>query len=636
MDMSKYKEMFLSEAAEHLEKMGQLIVALEADPANRAGIDALFREAHSIKGMAASMGYEQTAKLAHHLEDYLAGFRQSGRVPVEAVDRLMAGLDRLEKLLEDLRASRPERPVADFLASPQAPASPGGGPSVPLQGMQIAIELAQDTEMPAIRAMVLLKELASVGSVLASKPTASTLRQGGALRRLHVLLDTELAADDLRAALLRNRDVSRVAIRQAEAGSQSKTPAPAEPSPSVSARERQKPETARSVRVRTDLLDRFIQLTGELITNRYQLFAASQTENWDGLRDGLDELNRLISELYHDVLQVRMMPLESITGRLPRLVRDLARSTGKNVSLQLAGENIELDRAILEAMADPLVHMVRNAVDHGIETAGEVRVAAWRDKDLALVEIADNGRGMDPEALRRRAVEKGLLSPVQAKGLRDADALQLICYPGFSTASTVTETSGRGVGMDVVKSAVENLGGTLEIFSTRGQGTRFLLKLPLSVAIIHILLVRCQDQLMGFPVTRVQRPLEVMPEDILSSGRQKVIRLVEDFEGEEPVEEEVPLLSLRKMLGLPARPFSGSIPVVLTEIRGRRVGLVVDKLAGHRQVFVQSLSFPLNHLVGVSGATVLGDGRVVFIIDPAAMLEERYKSPKAQSSGDSR
>ncbi|BCA81040.1 chemotaxis protein CheA [Desulfuromonas sp. AOP6] len=633
MDMSKYKEMFLSETAEHLEKMGQLIVALEADPADKAGIDALFREAHSIKGMAASMGYEQTAKLSHHLEDYMAGFRQSGRVPVEAVDRLMAGLDLLEKLLEDLKASQPEREVADFLASPLAPAGPGGGPSVPLQGIQVAIEFAENTEMPAIRAMLLLKELASVGTVLASKPTAATLRQGGALRRLHVLLDTELAADDLRAALLRNRDVSRVAIRQTAAKVSPKEPSAPGSSPQVPARARQKQEAVRSVRVRTDLLDRFIQLTGELITNRYQLFSASQVESWDGLRDGLDELNRLISELYHDVLQVRMMPLESITGRLPRLVRDLARSTGKKVSLQLAGENIELDRAILEELADPLVHMVRNAVDHGIEKAGEVRVAAWREKDLALVEIADNGRGMDPENLRRRAVEKGLLSSAQARSMRDADALQLICYPGFSTAPTVTETSGRGVGMDVVKSAVESLGGTLEIFSSHGQGTRFLLKLPLSVAIIHILLVRCHEQLIGIPVTRVQRSVEVTPEEILSSGRQKVIRLVENYGEEEPVEVDIPLLSLRKMLGLPARPFSGSIPVVLTEIRGRRVGLVVDKLAGHRQVFVQSLAFPLDNLAGVSGATVLGDGHLVFIVDPSAMLDERYKPLTAPPPG---
>ena len=625
MDMSKYKEMFLSETAEHLEKMGQLIVALEADPSDRGGIDALFREAHSIKGMAASMGYEQTAKLAHHLEDYLTGFRQSGRVPTEAVDRLMAGLDLLEKLLEDLRASRPERDTGDFLTSPLAPA----GPSVPLQGIQIAIELAENVEMPAIRAMLLLKELASVGTVLASKPTPATLRQGGALRRLHVLLDTELAADDLRTALLRNSDIGRVAIRPAGTLSPPKTPAVAAPPPEP-ARELRKQEGVRTVRVRTDLLDRFIQLTGELITNRYQLFAASQAEDRDGLRDGLDELNRLISDLHHDVMQVRMMPLESITGRLPRLVRELARSTGKKVSLRLAGENIELDRAILEELADPLVHMVRNAVDHGIEVSGEVRVAAWREKDLALVEIADNGRGMDAEALRHRAVEKGLLSETQARVMRDADALQLICYPGFSTAPKVTETSGRGVGMDVVKSAVENLGGTLEIFSARNQGTRFLLKLPLSVAIIHILLVRCHEHLVGIPITRVQRPLEVTPDEIVTSGRQKVIRLVESLGDEEPTEEEIPLLSLRKMLGLPGRAFSGSISVVLTEIRGRRLGLVVDKLAGHRQVFVQSLGFPLDNLAGVSGATVLGDGRVVFIIDPSTMLDERYRPLKSQ------
>jgi len=242
------------------------------------------------------------------------------------------------------------------------------------------------------------------------------------------------------------------------------------------------------------------------------------------------------------------------------------------------------------------------------------------------VEIADNGRGMNPELLRKKAVEKGLLSAPQAKALRDSDALQLICYPGFSTAQTITETSGRGVGMDVVKSAVENLGGTLEISSVIGKGTRFLLKLPLSVAIIHILMVECDGHLIGIPVTRVIRTLEITPSEVQTSGRQKVIRVSDALDEEEVVEEEVALLSLRKILELPGRSFSGSIPVVLTEIKGRKVGMVVDRLAGHRQVFVQSLSFPIDHLVGVSGASVLGDGRVVFVIDPAAMLDDRHKA----------
>ncbi len=320
-----------------------------------------------------------------------------------------------------------------------------------------------------------------------------------------------------------------------------------------------------------------------------------------------------------------MTPLESITGRLPRLVRDLCRKTGKEVVLHLEGAEIELDRAILEVLADPLVHLVRNAVDHGIERSGEVRVRALREKDLVVLEVADNGRGMDPQAICRKALERNLISATQARSLRDRDALQLVCCPGFSTADQVTETSGRGVGMDVVKSAVENLGGTLDIHSEPGQGTRFTLKLPLSVAIIQILLVESEGRLLGIPITKVLRTLEITREEIKSSGRQLVFRLGDAV---------LSLLSLRKILRQPSRPFRGGIPIVVTEIRGRRVGLVVDRLVGQREVFVKALSFPLNRLGGVSGASVLGDGSVVFIIDPQSMLEERPVSVAAESAGE--
>jgi two-component system chemotaxis sensor kinase CheA len=355
------------------------------------------------------------------------------------------------------------------------------------------------------------------------------------------------------------------------------------------------------------------------------LQSASREEQWPMIREGLDQLNRLISDLHHHVLQVRMMQLKSITGHLPRLVRDLCRKSGKDIQLRMEGEEVELDRAILEELADPLVHMVRNAVDHGIETTGEVTVTARREKDLVLLQVADNGRGMDAGIIRKKAVERGLLSPAQAKALRERDLLQLVCHPGFSTAEKVTETSGRGVGMDVVKSAAESLGGTLEISSEPGRGTRVLLKLPLSVAIIQVLLVECSGHTLAIPITRVLRTLVISREEIRSSGRQMVLRQGEDV---------IPLLSLRKILRLPARPSAGSIPVVITEIHGRKAGLVVDRLSGQREVFVKSLAFPLDRLSGISGATVLGDGSVVFIIDPQSLLEELAGSPGARPPGE--
>lgn len=637
MDMSKYRGMFLSETREHLAGMSRLILALEKHPADAEGIAALFREAHSVKGMAASMGYQATASLAHHLEDQLDGCRKRGTVPPAVIDRLLAGLDLLEGLLEDLAADRPEREVAAFLsAAPPAapeeaanktrsvsaaarPVAPPARPPEPAKPaatvavaavpgkteadaggvVRLTIELAVGAAAPAARALLILKALDQLGRRLDCEPDEARIRQGQSPHRLKLRLQTTRPVLEIERRVAALTDVARVELSPEE---------PPEQGPAG------RGESGRTVRVRTDLLDRFINLTGELITSRYMLQSAAEQASWSDLRGQLEQHNRLIADLHHHVLQVRMMPLESITGRLPRLVRDLARRTGKEVELQIVGEGVELDRAILEELSDPLVHLVRNAIDHGIEKRGTVTVRAWREKDLAMVEVLDDGRGMDPEAIRRKALERGLVSEAQARGLRDRDLLMLVCKPGFSTAAAITETSGRGVGMDVVKSAVEHLGGVLEIDSTPGRGTRMLLKLPLSVAIIKILLIECSGRTLGMPVTRVLRTLEVDRGDIQSSGRQLVLRLDQ---------EAVPLLSLSKILGLPGAPFAGSVPIVLSEVRGRRVGLAVDRLVGQREVFVKALNPPLDRQAGATGATVLGDGRVVFIIDPQHLLEER-------------
>ncbi|MEJ2199869.1 MAG: chemotaxis protein CheW [Desulfuromonadaceae bacterium] len=365
--------------------------------------------------------------------------------------------------------------------------------------------------------------------------------------------------------------------------------------------------------MRTGLLDQLINQVGELFTTRHMLQTVCSEAQDPRLGEGLTQLSRQIADLHRHVLQVRLMPFSTLTGRLPRQLRELERTTGKTIALRIEGGNVELDRAILEALADPLMHLVRNAVDHGIEDNGEIRVSAVREKDLVRIEVRDNGRGFDPEAIRRMAVEKGLLSAEQAQELVDQRLYELVCQPGFSTATTLTETSGRGVGMDVVKAMVEQFGGTLQIDSTFGQGTSIQLDLPLSVAIIQVLLVACAGETLALPLTRILRTLRVSPQELVSSGRSKGIQLEEEF---------IPLLSLRKVLQLPHAPLAGDLSVVVSELHGRPVGLVVDRLIGQREIFVKSLAFPFDRMGGISGATLLGDGRVIFIIDPLALLEE--------------
>ncbi len=531
MDMSKYREMFLSETKEHIRNMSRIVLDVEGGEIDGESINALFRATHSVKGMAASMGYERMEALAHYLESALDRFRSSDGAPSGTADRLLQGLDLLEGLLSDIASGRSERDIDAYVGA----------------------EPLCDSPLPEAQP---------------SQPLTPP--------------SPEPAADSDEAEFRFRRD-----------------------------------DALRTVRVQTPVLDHFIDLAGELITSRYMLQSAAEARDWEGLQRVIEQQGRLIGDLHHQVRQVRLMPLESLTGRLPRLVRDLARRSGKEIRLQIEGGDLELDRAILEALVDPLVHLVRNAIDHGIAERGTVSVRAWRQKDHSVVEIADNGRGIDTDLVLQKALAKNLISPSLAASLSEREILQLICAPGLSTASDLTVTSGRGVGMDVVKSAVEGMGGRLEIASRKGKGTRFRMHVPLSAAIIHLLLVDCGPHRLGIPVTRVQRILEVPTQQRLRRGKMSCFVLAG---------EEIPLLSLGKILGIGdvRAAETGSLPVVLTEMRGRRVGLVVDRTAGGRQAFVKGLSFPLDQLQGVSGTTILGDGRIVFIIDPQSLLDDRF------------
>lgn len=606
MDMSKYREMFLSETREHLDSMNRLIVSLEKNPADQEGVDSLFREAHSIKGMSASMGYQQMTSLGHYLEDYLDQFRSAGELPGHVFDRLLAGVDLLEQLLEDISADRPERAVDDFLNAdgPTAEADPtlvenaeDAKPNAPAI-ISLAVILADQAIAPAARGMLLLKECERFGQLVESHPSPSELSRNVQLKKLSIILQTTASSAQVEAALAAMPDVERIEPQAPEIDA---------PVPS-----RRKEDQERTVRIKTDLLDQFINLTGELITNRTVLQNTARQRDWSELQDGLDQLTRLVADLHHQVLQVRMMPLGSITGRLPRLVRELCQSLGKEIRLEISGEEIELDRSILEKLADPLVHLLRNAADHGIEQSGTVTLRAWREKDLVLVDVTDDGCGMDPQLIRSKAVERGLLSKAQADLLPESELLMLVCQPGFSTRKDVSETSGRGVGMDIVKASVESIGGIVELSQPTGGGTRVLLKLPLSVSIIRVLLVQCAGQVMALPITRVQRTLELPREELKRSGRQLVV----SFE-----DEALPLLSMRKILKLDVLTSGASVPIVVTEIHGRRVGLVVDQLVGQQEAFVKALEFPLNRVAGIAGAMMLGTGQVVFVLDLQGLLD---------------
>jgi two-component system chemotaxis sensor kinase CheA len=374
----------------------------------------------------------------------------------------------------------------------------------------------------------------------------------------------------------------------------------------------------RSVRIGTDLLESFINIVGELIITKSRI--QDQTKGLDitPLNESINRLESLIRELHTKVITVRMMPLESILSRMPRLVRNLARERNKEVQFVITGGDIELDRAILEELTDPLVHILRNAVDHGIEPpderkkqnknpAGSITLTAYRERDLVILDVSDDGRGIDPEKIREAAVTRGIMKKQEVSLLSDKDLLLLTFMPNLSTSKQVSDISGRGVGMDVVKTKVESLGGSVRLESEKGRGTKIILILPLTVAIIQALLIRAGGETFALPLSKTLKSAEITARAVQKSQNQRVVLIDEDM---------VPLFGLADLLGIAnGRAEKEHISLVISEVRGKHIGLEVDEIIGSQEIFIKSLGHPLEKVQGFSGVTILGDGKPVLIID---------------------
>lgn len=544
MDMSQYRDMFVAETREHLGTMGDTILALEKDPADADRIGSLFRNVHSIKGMAASMDFPHIAALAHRMEDLMDRIRK-GRFSFDAgaADLLLAGADVLGRMVDDVAAGQSrEYDTASLGESLQAYDGSGG-------------KTAEG-------------EAAPVSAAAAAPPPAP------------------------------------------------ESAPPREPAHDAG-------EGPRTVRVRSELLDRLVNVAGELVTSKNRLMELGEELGEERLRDAVGDLARLVRELRNEVMAVRLIPFASICERLPRMVRDLARHCGKNAVLTIEGKEQELDRGILEVLSDPLVHIIRNAVDHGIEppeeraaagkgAEGRIVLSVAREKDHVVVTVADDGRGMDPAKLVASAEAKGLLAPGESAQLTAEEAFMLTCLPGFSTAGAVTDISGRGVGMDAVQTTMRLAGGSLAIQSEVGRGSRMSLRLPLSVAIVPVLIVSCSSRTMALPVTAVVRTVELDRRQFRRGDGGAVF----DLDG-----EDIPVVGLSSLLKLPpARSRGMRIPVVVTDAGGRRTGVMVDRLLGQTEIFARPLGKPLAAIRGLAGGAILGDGRVIFLLDIASLV----------------
>ena len=632
--MSRYLGLFVAEASEHLEALGRDLVALEGTPDGET-VDSLFRHAHSVKGMAASMGLEPIAQLAHRVEDLVdVARRNPGALGRERVDLLLTAADAMLALVRatgegNAPAPQPEllgrlgeavialtgeapRPTkvarVEALLPPVAPLDPGR--------YEVRFRILPAAQSPGPRAFLVYKRLAGLGTVTSLRPPLEDLRAGAIPDgRVALVLETDGGLEPVRSALGLVPEVELISAQRVA------DEAPPEPlsaaSPSA--------EPARTVRVRTELLDDFLEMAGELLlaTARLRDIGRRFPEHErPALDEGVDRLHALVKDLHGKVMGARMTPVAVVTDQLPRAARDLARKRGKDVEVTVAGAEIEIDRAILDAIAEPLLHILRNAVDHGIEepegraaagkpARGRLRIAVRRTRERVVLEVDDDGRGMDPERLRAAAVARGKLSAESAARLSPREALLLACLPGVSTATDVDDVSGRGVGMDAVKRSVESLGGALELDSQPGRGTRVTLRLPLTVAVVQLLLVRAGGEVLGLPITKVLGAVELPDSALQRSPSADLLSYGQAL---------VPAHDLARLLELPAGRAPGTRPWVVMESEEGTVALGVEALLGQEEAVLKALSRPLDRVSGLAGVTILGNGRPVFILDVPRLL----------------
>jgi len=636
-ETSKYLGLFVSEATEHLEALTASLVQLERDP-SREAVESTFRHAHSIKGMAASMGFGATAALAHRLEDLIQLVQRDGsQLTRDLGDLLLSAAD---ALLADVRCAEKGEPIAthhqleaklsaqlSLLSSAEGrphttPSTPSRLPRIgPARRFAIRVQISPSCQQPGARAFVALKHFSKLGDILELKPAMQDLRSGSIPDGV-LSFELESPADEpaIRAALTSVPEVelsSVTTVKKPVQGQQ--RPAPlSQPAANGS-------DNSRTVRIKTELLDYFLDTVGELSLATARIREIGKTlppPVQPSLEEGVGRLHGLVKDLHDKVMSARMTPLSTVTDRLPRAVRDLARRRDRSVELVVSGAEVELDRTILDNLSEPILHILRNCVDHGIESPderraanksemGRVAISVRRERDRVSLEIEDDGRGMDAPKLKRSAVAKGLLSADAAERLSDKEALMLCCLPGVSTATDVSEISGRGVGMDAVKRALEELGGTLEIHSQKGVGTRFTVQLPLTVSMVNLMLVAVGREIVGLPVAKVLSALELPASDILKNGEAGFLPHSKGL---------LPVHLLAQLLGFPSGDAPTTRPYLVMEGDQGRVALAVDRLLGQEEAVLKTLTRPLDLVPGLAGVTILGTGRPVFILDVPRLL----------------
>ena len=645
MDLSQYAELFLAESREHLSACNQLLLEWERNPSAVEPVGGIFRAVHTVKGMAATMGYGRVADLAHRMENLLDQLRRGGKEPTaEVIQVLFRATDALEKAVElavagrerdaDLsvldavdQATRQSRQaplpsaLARHFAEPEPTADAPGTEAAPLstgQTQLVQVTIRPEAPLKGGRAMLAIRKVQTLGKLLRVQPPPAAFESDDFDGRFVFELDTAAAPAAIEGAVRSVGDIERVVV-----GGGEEAVAPAESVSSAT--------LGRGRHIRVDLrrLDTLMDLIGELVTERGRLNELAT--RWSARDPEIDEvaiqISRLSADLQNEIIQARMTPVWQVFDRFPRLVRDVARQLGKQVAFRVEGKEIELDREILDDLGDPLVHLLRNAVDHGIEPPaerkrrrknpeGEIVLAAVRERSSVAISITDDGRGIDRAQILEKAKRDGIVA-AQVESLSDDQLLRVLARPGFSTADQVTSVSGRGVGIDVAMTRIRALGGSIEIRTEPGTGTAFVLRLPVTLAIVRALIAAVGHERYALPLTYVAETVEYGTTPLTTmEGRDAIVLR----------DRVVPLVDLRTLLGTngagpaPPPPPPPRRPVIVLEMGERRAGLVVDGMLSQQEIVVKGFDAPQGTLPVFSGATIMGDGVPALILDAAGLV----------------
>lgn len=682
MEKNQYLDMFIDESKEHLQALNDNLLKLENDPTNLSIVSEIFRSAHTLKGMSATMGYEDLANLTHIMENVLDGIRNQKivvkseilDVVFEAVDdleamvldiagggagkrdvsKLVSQLEQVEKhgtikgdtansaasSVNSLIVNSPEKieTYDDFEITVLSQAIEQG-----FQIYQVKIALREDCILKAARVFMVFEVLEKIGEIIKSTPTVDELEEESFDFEFTVTLITKESKQDVESRILKVSEVELVDAnvinledyQDSNVDSSSKQTSnevdlEAQNSSIEQATQPIKEEKAtkntssKTIRVNIERLDILMNLFEELVIDRGRLEQIARDVKSSELTETVEHMSRISGDLQNIILNMRMVPVDQVFNRFPRMVRGLAKDLNKKVNLEIIGAETELDRTVIDEIGDPLVHLLRNSIDHGIETTevrqkakkageGNITLKAYHSGNHVFIEVSDDGAGINREKVLKKAVQNGVVSVENQKNLTDKQVYELLFSSGLSTADKITDVSGRGVGLDVVKNKIESLGGNVTVDSIHGEGTTFLIQLPLTLSIISVMLVEVQNEKYAIPLSSIIETAIVKDEEILAAHNQKVI----DFRG-----SVVPLINLTDFFNVPVtKEQDGYQSIVIVRKGGRMAGLIVDSFIGQQEIVLKSLGHYLTNVFAISGATILGDGQVALIVDCNSLIK---------------